>query len=233
MEITNKFTNKIDTRSLSEMTYEYIVNQIMAGELSFGDVIKIDSIAKELGISTMPVREAIKRLAFEGVVEIKPRSRCLIKAPSADSILELIQARQLVEVYAVENYLKNPDPAQISELKKISSKMEKIINSDDIQSHLNEFLSLDRDFHIHLTSLSQNRYLINFYKLINMQISMTFTYSIHDYEIDEKSAIDHLKIARFLESKSDRAITVLKEHLKYFEKKATKKMKLEANNARP
>ena len=45
MKITNTFNNKIDTRSLSEMTYEYIVNQILAGALVFGDVIKIDSIA--------------------------------------------------------------------------------------------------------------------------------------------------------------------------------------------
>ncbi len=230
MKVTNTFNNKIDTRSLSEMTYEYIVNQIMAGALVFEDVIKIDSIAKELGISTMPVREALKRLAFEGVVEVKPRSRCLIKAPSKDSILELIEARKLIELYAVENYLKSPKPALINELKNITSKMEEIIASDDIQSHLNEFLSLDRDFHIQLSRLSQNRYLINFYKLINLQISMTFTYSIHEYKINEKSARDHLTIMHFLESKSHRAITVLTQHLKYFEKMAIKKMKIEANN---
>lgn len=230
MKITNTSNNKIDTRSLSEMTYEYIVNQIMAGALVFGDVIKIDSIAKELSISSMPVREALKRLAFEGVVEIKPRSRCLIKAPSKDSILELIEARKLIELYAVENYLKNPKPILIGELKSIASKMEKIITSDDIQSHLDEFLSLDRDFHIQLSKLSQNRYLINFYKLINLQISMTFTYSIHEYKINKKSAKDHLTIMRFLESKTPRAVSVLRQHLKYFKRMAIKKMKIETNN---
>ena len=132
MKVKNTINNKIDTRSLSEMTYEYIVNQIMAGGLVFGDIIKIDSIAKELGISSMPVIEALKRLAYEGVMEIKPRSRCLIKAPSKDSILELIEARKLIELYAVENYLRNPKPNLISELKNIASKMEKIINQRQI-----------------------------------------------------------------------------------------------------
>jgi len=223
----NTSPNKnFDTRPLSERTYEFIVDQITSGALVFGDAINAESIAKELGISTMPVREAIKRLAFESIVEIKPRSKVLLKEPSRDSVLELIEAREFVEIFAVEKYLRDSQPVGTHQLKDITVKMKKIIESGDMQAHLNEFLSLDRRFHKKLSELSRNRFLINFYKIINLQVSMTFIYSISEYQLDPQRASEHLDIMHYLEARSHKAINAVKDHLQYFKQLTINKMRI-------
>ena len=69
-------TKRIDTSSLVDRVYECLLDQIVTGTIKYGDSISIKRIAAELNVSTMPVREAVKRLEFEQVVSIKPRSSC-------------------------------------------------------------------------------------------------------------------------------------------------------------
>ena len=133
MQNNTQNNNKIDTRLYSEKTYEYIVKKILTGVYRAGEEIKVDNISKELGVSTMPVREALKWLAFQGVVEIKPRSKSLLIKPSENNVLDLIEAREFLEIHAVEKYLSNPEQRRIQGLKTIASQMETILNSEDLK----------------------------------------------------------------------------------------------------
>jgi len=72
----------IEKRSLAEQVYIYLCNSISNGKLKYGDTINTKRLAEELQISMMPVREALKRLEMEGVVEIRPRSMCLLRTPT-------------------------------------------------------------------------------------------------------------------------------------------------------
>ena len=76
----------IFTTSLVDQVYEYLLDQIVSNKLSYGDNLNIKEISEKLGISTMPVREAIKRLEYDRVVEVKPRSSCQIRTPDKEEI---------------------------------------------------------------------------------------------------------------------------------------------------
>lgn len=55
----------IDTRSLVDKVYDYLLGQIIDGEIKYGDNLKIQELAEQLCVSAMPVREALKRLQYE------------------------------------------------------------------------------------------------------------------------------------------------------------------------
>ena len=67
-----------DTPSLVDRVYTHLLNRIIMGAIRYGEAISIKAVAAELSVSSMPVREAVKRLEFEGVVTIKPRSACRV-----------------------------------------------------------------------------------------------------------------------------------------------------------
>lgn len=66
-------TGIIETRSLSEQVYQYLCLRIIEGSISYGEILNIKQIASTLSVSPMPVREAVKRLEHEGIVDrMKP-----------------------------------------------------------------------------------------------------------------------------------------------------------------
>ena len=89
------------SKSLVDRVYEYLLDQIITGAIRYGDTISIKGVAGRLSVSSMPVREALKRLEFEGVVDIKPRSSCTVRVPSRRTILEVYALREALEVYAL------------------------------------------------------------------------------------------------------------------------------------
>ncbi len=59
----------IDTRRLEDKAYEFLLNQIVEGDIQYGQVLDIKDIAEKLRTSVTPVREAIKRLQFEQIID--------------------------------------------------------------------------------------------------------------------------------------------------------------------
>ena len=87
--MVKKNKTPIFTKSLVDQVYEHLLDQIISNKLYYGDNLSIKDISEEFGISTMPVREAIKRLEYDRVVEIKPRSSCHIRTPDATEIAQI------------------------------------------------------------------------------------------------------------------------------------------------
>ncbi|MCK9288376.1 MAG: GntR family transcriptional regulator, partial [Sphaerochaetaceae bacterium] len=69
----------IEKRSLAEQVYHYLCDSIIGGRFNYGDTLSTKQLADELSVSMMPIREALKRLEVDGLVEIKPRSMCVLK----------------------------------------------------------------------------------------------------------------------------------------------------------
>ena len=64
----------IDKRSLAEQVYQYLCDSIIGGRFNYGDTLSTKQLAKELDVSMMPIREALKRLEIDGLVEIDPEA---------------------------------------------------------------------------------------------------------------------------------------------------------------
>lgn len=83
--------------------YKYLREQILKGRLSNGQRINLDDIAAALGVSRMPVREAVRQLSAEGFVTIYPRRGVTVTSLDFDDILELFEMRAVLEGLAVRH----------------------------------------------------------------------------------------------------------------------------------
>lgn len=89
----------LEDRSLQHDVYAVIVDWIHRGDLQPGDRVSEASIARHLGVSRGPVREAIGRLAHEGLMVRRPRRGPIVPEFTAKDIDDIISVRQLLEGY--------------------------------------------------------------------------------------------------------------------------------------
>jgi DNA-binding GntR family transcriptional regulator len=85
------------TTSAQQQAYLFLRDQIQLGRLAGGSRIKPEDIATELGISRMPVREAIRQLDTEGLLTIRPNRGAVVTVFSADRLSELFEMRAVLE----------------------------------------------------------------------------------------------------------------------------------------
>jgi len=89
-----------DGSSVANRAYEYIRSRVLRGHYPTGQRLVTRQIAQELGASLNPIREAIGRLAAEGLIDHVPGAGAFVRAPSPDELLELYEFRQALEPFA-------------------------------------------------------------------------------------------------------------------------------------
>lgn len=150
--------------SLNETAYAHICRLLMENRISPNKRISEQTLAKKLGISRTPVREAIRRLREEGVLQQIPSSGTYLRAPDSEGIQEIYEIREALECFLVRKavpLMTNRDFKQIRhhcvEMKKAVDQMlavgEPFLHGDP----LSRFLKADWAFHRLLVEPSGNR----------------------------------------------------------------------------
>lgn len=89
--------DETDSRLLHQIAYEHLRDAVRRCELQSGDFLSEVRISKALGISRTPVREAIRRLAQEGLLQVIPGRAITVAAPSIQEVLDALHVRELLE----------------------------------------------------------------------------------------------------------------------------------------
>jgi DNA-binding GntR family transcriptional regulator len=93
---------QINSVSLGAQTYELLLGEILAGKRPEGQKISEEPISSEFGISRTPAREALMRLATDGLIERAARKGCRINRIDLDQQRDLFQCRALVEALVLK-----------------------------------------------------------------------------------------------------------------------------------
>lgn len=128
---------------LTLQAYNILKKKIMDLQLRPGEILMIQVMAKELGISRTPVREAIVRLEREGFVEAAEGKKFKVSALTMKGVLEIHELRKLMELHAVKHVADTATKKQVSELKKTIILMQNALKN---QSH-HDFFEADLTFH--------------------------------------------------------------------------------------
>ena len=202
----------IEKRSLAEQVYLYLCNSISNGKLKYGETINTRRLAEELNISMMPVREALKRLETDGIVEIKPRSMCLLRTPTRETILDAIAAREMLEIYSVEAIYASIENPRLEVLRKIIEEMKTAISEDPID--LRKYIKHDWQFHKELCNLVGNQFVSKFYKELNIHLNMSYVYDIGIEPNVSQTFRDHIDLVDALAAHSSEAVKIIERHLR-------------------
>jgi len=202
----------IDTRSLVDRVYEYLLTQIITGEIKYGDAINIKQIAATLDISTMPVREALKRLEFEMIVSIKPRSSCRLLKPSRKMIREVYELREVIELYAATFGRCRQNPERLRRLDAIVEKMRQLDNEKEVSVKEKAAIALDRAFHSEICGLADNDFMDNTHRQLSLHVNMTLIHERTYHKLESQWAENHAEIVRSLEQDPSLVADVLRRH---------------------
>lgn len=142
--------------------YSVIQDAIISGELAEGVKISEDSLARRLGVSRTPVREALRRLSAEGLVEFLPNRGARVVAWTTEDLADLFRARALVESYAASLAAEATDEPAVQGLYDLQARMEACARKLDDDSR-EELGRLDVELHRAVVAGSSSKRLLDMY----------------------------------------------------------------------
>lgn len=108
-------------RALVDHLAEQIQTRIMTGDLASGTKLRQESLAEEFGVSRTPVREALRQLQANGLLEVQPRRGAVVRGPSAQDIREGYAVRAELEGLAAELATEQITDGQLAQLREAAA----------------------------------------------------------------------------------------------------------------
>ncbi|MEO9650209.1 MAG: GntR family transcriptional regulator [Roseobacter sp.] len=196
--------------TLSGQVVERLRNWILLGELAPGEVLVERVLSEKLGVSRTPMREALRLLGSEGLIDMVPNRRPRVADPTLSEILELLEVHSLLEARGTRLAAQNISQNQLGELERLIDEME---NSGAIRGQF-EFFELDMNFHRKIVEASCNATLIEVHSQLNARLYRTRFLSTQTISNRPLMHSQHLKILESLQMKDgNSAQSHLEEHL--------------------
>jgi DNA-binding GntR family transcriptional regulator len=183
---------------------------IVEGELRPGTRLLEQDLAGSLGVSRGPVREALSRLAQEGLVAINPRRGANVLGLSAADLRDLYGLRQVLEAYAARLVAAAASDADLDALQAVVDRMEALRR----RGHLSRLADPDLAFHRRLVVLSGSRRVAAAWELTAGPLPALLSLTDSAYYARADAVATHQTIVDALRSRDpDRAAAAIGEHL--------------------
>jgi DNA-binding GntR family transcriptional regulator len=209
--------------SIREKAYFHIQQLVASGELPAGSGISELQLAKDLGSSRTPIREAMNQLAAEGMLTQSTSGGMVVAELKREDIIELYELREALEVFAVGRVASVPmsamDTARLEkhlyEIDELQKELQKSKKSELDINQMKRFISCDLGFHALLVSLTNN---VRLQKIVNDTRLLISIFSIsrrgHDLQALKDIQHYHQRILEAVEQqKPDMAMAAVSEHI--------------------
>lgn len=202
--------------NLSEDVYEAIKGRLGKSDLKPGIKIKEEQLAKELGVSRTPVREALNKLEREGLVEIIPRYGTFVADLTPNDVKEIYDVRAELEGLALRLCFLNLDKKKkkkfyqkLSEMADFLTKCESYVEEGNFEP----FIKADINFHDFIVISSENSRLIQVMRNLNAQIQLGRMESFSVPGRARNSLREHEEIIdAMLQKDTNKAEKLIKKH---------------------
>ncbi|WP_299926280.1 GntR family transcriptional regulator [uncultured Pelagimonas sp.] len=199
---------KISSGSVS--IYERLLADIGAGVFPGGTRLKVQDLATRYGTSIIPVREALRLLQGEGIVDIAQNKGATVSSFDADSLRDIFEVLQLMEPYFVETFARSCTLDDIEALQAIQDQIE-----DTPVENKQKFTSLDLTFHEVIARKHYNARAFNIWQLqrriLNaLAMSVPISRARHADILREHREL----ITAFRENDKDGALACIERHVR-------------------
>ncbi len=176
--------------TLRQRAYCRIHDKFLSGELVAGMTLSENQLAKELGMSRTPVREAIRQMEMEGLLDYAPRFGAVVRTPSARELGEMYAVREALESFAAEAAAETISSESLARLDELLDAMQQISREFERSNKaflegeiLRRFLEVDLEFHQVIVDATGNRYLSKIVKDARLLVRVfTSTFWRYDRE---------------------------------------------------
>lgn len=144
-----------DHRPLRDIVCDELRAQIVNGDYPPGAHLVEDRLAKELGVSRNPVREALRVLQAEGFIDMIPRRGAVVATLSDVEVRDIFDVRMALERLAAQLAARRADKQDVDELRRILADAQEALAKDDAAT----LTELNAEFHEQILIVSGNGYL--------------------------------------------------------------------------
>jgi DNA-binding GntR family transcriptional regulator len=181
-----------------ERTYTILRDRIHSGAFAPMERLNIDALARELGVSPIPVREALRRLEAEGWVRFTPNVGAVVSPVDSTTWEQAMVSLAILEGAASAEAQQHLRRSDLARLRKIAAGMEDAANADPLR-----FSKLNRSLHATIVARCPNTYLIELLDQTNARLdrlrSTMFVYLPHR---SEEALHEHIRLIELLETGS-------------------------------
>ncbi|MEH7304566.1 GntR family transcriptional regulator [Neobacillus drentensis] len=197
--------------SLSDQAYDVIKNAIINNEIKPLEYLTEEQLAEKLGISRTPIRTALKKLVYEGLVEMESSKQTRVRMISVEEAREYQVLRETLEPLAAKLACLNMDEEQLAFLKDICHQQRESI----VEKDFSQFINLDTQFHIYLAEFTNNHKLIEFINSLRTQMQRYLILTNTLQASASEALLEHLQIIDALERKNpEEAAECMANHVK-------------------
>lgn len=212
----NKLTQSV---TLADRAYKEMKQAILKGEFKPGDPLPEETIASMLGISRTPLRKAITRLAFEGLVDLESGKIARVASYTEQDLVNFIKLRAVLEVFSSEQAVPFVTDSHLSMLEELVREQRAAFENNDFYS----YIELDAKFHVMIAEITQNQKLKEFIEQINNQLHRYLILSGTLENSAMKALQEHEEIIEAFRARDvSNAGATMRRHIQNVEKRAKK-----------
>lgn len=212
MEETKFNINTNEYLPLRDVVFHTLRDAILTGKLVPGERLMENQLADKLGVSRTPVREALRMLALENLVELVPRKGAQVLDMSEKDIVNILEVRGSLESLATSIACAKMKKEELQQLKSLEAEFEHAIDENDLE----RIIQLDEDFHDLIFKSTENDKLTQIYQNLRIQL---YRYRMAHLKVDSSIpavVAHHRGILRAIENHdADEGATVAHGHIKY------------------
>jgi DNA-binding GntR family transcriptional regulator len=189
--------------TVQEQVYLRVKDLILSGNVKPGQPVTIPALSETLGVSHMPVREALRRLVAERALTVVSGRSLGVPALSLKRLEELVRVRVEIEGFAAEWAAENMTAEELDGSAALVAGMAEAIGQSDVTA----FLRMNRDFHFGIYAATRSPVLLSTIESLWFQVSPYFSmlYPFGDYP---RSNLEHAAILAALQRRDGRAARV-------------------------
>jgi len=207
---------------MRDQAYLYIQRMILSGDLQAGQAVSELTIAKELGSSRTPIREALGQLVAEGLLEQIPNRGAVVTQFGRHDIVDLFELREALEAFAVEKVARGGvHRADLDRLQSLADELLALKNALSLSgretlnaSQRQQFVKCDMGFHALLIQMAKNPRISKVVKSTRLLIRFFATRSLPKETELEWTYEHHSEVIRAVAAQDpERAVRIIRKHI--------------------
>ncbi|MCL6456884.1 MAG: GntR family transcriptional regulator, partial [Gorillibacterium sp.] len=179
----------IEHTELSEKVYHLLKQMILNRDFVSGQRLDLNDLSQRMNISRTPLKEAVNRLALEGLIEVKPRSGTFVASLSTKDIDEVTEIRLMIETWCISQLTELQAQKLVLTLDGLLVQAKALLEESSFP--FERYLDLDISFHSELVLARANPRMTEQYKELNSFLYASRIYFLQSYERSVDGLAEH------------------------------------------
>ena len=151
---------------LRDVVFHTLRDAILTGKLVPGERLMENQLAEKLGVSRTPIREALRMLELENLVELVPRKGAQVLEMTEKDIVDVLEVREVLESLATSQACVKMVETDLAQLKMLQNEFEQLCKGNDLEA----IVDVDEKFHDIIFASTQNDKLVQIFNNLRIQL---------------------------------------------------------------